>query len=358
MGLLTGVIFPHFKKGNKMIDPILALTTAFVVAIILALVFWPEKGLYWQFKLGKHNTSRVMMEDTLKQLYDHEYRNKPSTLNSISGAMELNQDKTAKLLANLSELNLLVFSDSKFNLTSEGRSYALKIIRMHRLWERYFADETGLTEMDWHKEAELREHTTTTDQAEELAKHMGNPAYDPHGDPIPTAKGEIPPQKGKPLSELNEGELAIITHIEDEPTALYAQLVAEGLNPGMQVHVLEKSGAKIRFTAEGEEIVLAPIVAANITSISIPKEEKIKFPSTSLTDLSMGESGEVVRISKSCRGIKRRRLMDLGIIPGTVITSELKSASSNPIAYNIRGAMIALRHDQAKLVKIKKTVET
>ena len=249
---------------------------------------------------------------------------------------------------------MVVFDESKFNLTNEGRTYALKIIRMHRLWERYLADETGLSEMEWHKEAELREHTTSIAQAEQLAKHMGNPAFDPHGDPIPTEKGEIPPPKGKPLSELKEGELAIITHIEDEPTALYAQLVAEGLNPGMQIHILEKTSSKIRFTTEGEEIVLAPIVAANITSISIPKELEVEIPSDSLTDLNLGESGEVVKISKSCRSMQRRRLMDLGVVPGTIITSELKSASSNPIAYNIRGAMIALRHDQAKLIRIRK----
>ncbi|KAA3611176.1 MAG: hypothetical protein D8M58_14470 [Calditrichaeota bacterium] len=337
-----------------MIDPIIALTYAFVIAIILGLLFWPEKGMFWQFKIGKRNTDRVMMEDTLKQLYDHEYRNKPSTLKSISGALELSQEKTAILLEKLSGMNLVIFDVSKFNLTNEGRTYALKIIRMHRLWERYFADETGLSEMEWHKEAELREHTTTNAQAEQLAQHMGNPAFDPHGDPIPTAKGEIPPQKGKPLSELIEGEFAIITHIEDEPPALYAQLVAEGLNPGMQIHLLEKSSSKIRFTSEGEEIVLAPIVAANITTIQISKDQQIEVPSKSLSDLAVGESGEVVMISKSCRGMQRRRLMDLGIIPGTVVTSELQSAGKNPTAYNIRGAMIALRDDQARVVRIKK----
>ncbi len=336
-----------------MIDPFLALIFALVAAIILALLFWPEKGMFWQFKLGKRNTNRELMEDTLKQLYDNEYRNKPSTLKGISGALELNQDRTARLLEQLSGLKLVFFAESKFNLSAEGRTYALKIIRMHRLWERYFADETGLSEMEWHKEAELREHTTTTDQAEQLARHMGNPIFDPHGDPIPTAKGEIPPSKGKPLSELNEGELAIIIHIEDEPAVLYAQLVAVGLNPGMQVHVLEKTSSKFRFIAEGEEIVLAPVVAANITSVTIPKEQEVKIPSDSLVDLNIGESGEVVMISKSCRGMQRRRLMDLGVIPGTIITNELKSASSNPIAYNIRGTMIALRKDQAKFVRIK-----
>lgn len=338
-----------------MADPILALLWALVTAIILGLLFWPEKGMFWQIKLGKRNNGREMMEDTLKQLYDHEYRNKPSTLKSIAGALELTQDKTAQLLENLNSLNLVVFIESKFKLTTEGRRYALKIIRMHRLWERYFANETGLSEIEWHKEAELREHTTTIDQADKLANYMGNPAYDPHGDPIPTAKGEIPPPKGKPLSELNEGEFALITHIEDEPAIIYAQLVAEGLSPGMQIQLLEKSSSKIRFTAEGEEILLAPVVAANITSLSIPKKQEAEIPTDSLIDLKVGESGEVVMISKSCHGMQRRRLMDLGVIPGTVITNEFKSAGRNPIAYNIRGAMIALRNDQAKLIRIRKT---
>lgn len=338
-----------------MTDPITALIYSSFIVIILVLLFWTKKGIFWQFRLGKQNTDRVIMEDALKQLFDHEYLKRPGTLESLSGALQLKRETTAKIMEKLTSMGLVEFIESQLKLTTEGKRYALRIIRTHRLWERYFADETGLAEEDWHREAEQREHTTSAEQAEELASHMGYPSFDPHGDPIPTERGELPPKKGQPLSGLNDGDYARIEHIEDEPEALYAQLVTEGLYPGMQLNIIEKTKTKIRFFADGEEIVLAIIAANNISAVLLEKEQIEKIDSESLSDLKIGELGEVTVISKACRGLQRRRLMDLGIVPGTVVSAEFSSAGANPVAYGVRGSLIALRDDQAAYIKIKRT---
>jgi len=81
------------------------------------------------------------------------------------------------------------------NLTSDGRSYALRIIRVHRLWEKYLADETSVSENEWHQKAEEVEHLITPEQADTLAAQIGNPVFDPHGDPIPSASGLLPSKK-------------------------------------------------------------------------------------------------------------------------------------------------------------------
>jgi DtxR family Mn-dependent transcriptional regulator len=135
---------------------------------------------------------------------------------------------------------------------------------------------------------------------------------------------------------------------------LYAQLVAQGLYPGMQILVTEKSAERIKLVADGEDAVLAPVVAANVTVVPMPKGQKMVGPRETLGTLKVGETGVVLGISKACRGMQRRRLMDLGVIPGTVISADLKSASGNPTAYNIRGALIALRKDQANLIHIQR----
>ena len=62
-----------------------------------------------------------------------------------------------------------------------------------------------------------------------------------------------------------------------------------------------------------------------------------------MSSLKTGEKGKVLGISKALRGQQRRRLMDLGVVPGTEIIAELKSASGDPTAYRIKGASIALR---------------
>jgi len=59
-------------------------------------------------------------------------------------------------------------------------------------------------------------------------------------------------------------------------------------------------------------------------------------------------------LSALCRGVERRRLLDLGVVPGTVVSAELRSPGGDPTAYRIRGAMIALRRAQADLVHVQR----
>lgn len=72
-----------------------------------------------------------------------------------------------------------------------------------------------------------------------------------------------------------------------------------------------------------------------------------------LSDLTRGERGQVVEISSQCRGLERRRLLDLGFLPGAELKVELTSPGGDPVAYRIRGALIALRKEQADLIQIR-----
>lgn len=76
-------------------------------------------------------------------------------------------------------------------------------------------------------------------------------------------------------------------------------------------------------------------------------------PSTTnrtLADLSTGQVGVVTELHS--QGPERRRMMDLGIVPGTRVTVEMKSPLGDPVAYRVRGALVALRREQARLVWI------
>jgi DtxR family Mn-dependent transcriptional regulator len=288
-----------------------------------------------------------LIEDSLKHLYNCEYNGINCTLNSVAGNLSISADEAAKVVKKLEELELITSHESGISLTPQGRAYALRIIRTHRLWEKYLADETSIGEEDWHIAAEEIEHNITPAQADALAAQIGNPVFDPHGDPIPSAKGDLPVKKGNALNTLKAGEFARIIHVEDEPNAIYSQLVAAGLYPGMQVKMIESSKDRINFLANGEEVVLAPLFAKNVTIEIIKGEPTVKGKFKSLSSLSVGEKGTVLGISKRCRGQQRRRLMDLGVVPGTEIEAEMKSIGGDPVAYRIRGASIALRKNQA-----------
>ncbi len=337
-----------------MSEPLKFFVALALVATAGFLLLRPQQGYLWRWQRIRRMAGRVLIEDALKHLYDCEYLQRPATVQSLSGALGISGDKGADLLAQIEARRLLESRQGMVRLTPEGREYALRIIRAHRLWERYLSDETGLSEAEWHKEAERREHAISADEADALAAQMGNPSYDPHGDPIPTSSGDIPPPSGQPLTALPVGQLATIVHLEDEPDAVYAQLVAESLHPGMRVQVTEVSPERIRFWGDGDEHVLAPVVAANISVVSLPSDQVMQGPFETLSMLQPGEKAMVVGISPSCRGLERRRLMDLGILPGTQIEAEMKSPAGDPTAYRIRGALIALRQEQASLIHISR----
>lgn len=336
-----------------MLDPLLSLLVATLAVAAAVVLFWPGWGQFWRWRRGLEASDRVRVEDALKHLWDCEYRDFPATLQSLAGALGLGGRPAAALVERLERLELVDREGDRLLLTVAGRRDALRVVRIHRLWERYLADQTGLDAREWHAEAERREHRTSDEQAEALAATLGHPRFDPHGDPIPMASGELPPARGVALTAIAVGDDAEIVHIEDEPEAIFAQIAAAGLAPGMRVHVVERTPRRIRLAADGEEVVLAPVVAANLTVLPLEAAAP-PLAAAPLSSLAPGESARVVGISPACRGPQRRRLLDLGVVPGTRVENELVSPGGDPTAYRIRGALIALRKEQADLVQIER----
>lgn len=299
-------------------------------------------------------TEKVLREDALKHIQSCELHQENPSIKSLAGALNVGIHQAMEILTDLEIHNLIEVQGTDFKLTADGRDYALRIIRAHRVYERYLADQTGFSESEWHTRAHQLEHQISPEEVEILATQLGNPTHDPHGDPIPTADGVVIYQQERtPLTNLSIDTPARIVHLEDEPEAVYAQLVAEGLHIGQEIRLLETSPQRIRFWAGEDEHILAPILAANISVVPVsdkPKEEA--SPGQPLTTLKPGQEAKVVALSPRIRGAERRRLMDLGLLPGTTIEVEMASAGGDPIAYRLRGALIALRKSQAELISV------
>lgn len=336
------------------IDPGWALLFVAILSVAGVVLFWPDSGWVWRLRRAFRASERELAEDALKHLFDCEYKSRIGNLQSLSGALSISGNRAAEILQQLEARQWIKPVEGGYRLTADGRSYALRIVRIHRLWERYLSDETGYDPEVWHQKAEVHEHTTSTEEADAMAARMGHPRYDPHGDPIPTSGGDILPPHGKPLPELPLDTLGEIVHVEDEPEAIYAQLVAEGLHPGMRVRVLEVSPERITFVADATEHVLAPILAANLSVIALTQDEEMVGPFERLSGLEPGESAKVVSISPFLRPQERRRMLDLGLIPGTEVQAEIRSPAGDPTGYRIRGAVIALRREQADQVQVER----
>ena len=325
---------------------------------VLAWILWPKSGLLSRLSRLQKESERIHIEDALKHLYNKEHSGETATIDSLTAELPLSRNAVEDLLKRMESHGLLTLEKDLSRLTSEGNAYASRVVRAHRLWERFLADQTGFPNSEWHTMAHAREHTATPEEIADLAHRLGNPLYDPHGDPIPTENGEISPPLGSPIVTFSVGDAVAVTHIEDEPPELYSQLVAEGIYPGMQMRILEKNEKRFRFVSQEDEHVLSPEVAALITARELPKEDKPERSQATLASLRIGEAARVLSLSPKCRGLERRRLMDLGIVPGTVLRAELENPLGTPIAYRVRGTLIALREELAEQIAVEKIQET
>jgi len=338
-----------------MLEPLLYLLGGTVLVLLGFWFFLPKKGFLAKWQRSRHMSERILIEDALKHIYNCEIVGDRPTIHSIAGALQVSDKDATDLVAKIEAAELAQRDGHTLRLTTSGKQSALHILRAHRLWERYLADATGFSESEWHTQADLYEHRLSTTDADALSAQLGYPTYDPHGDPIPSTNGELIPVVGTPLTAADVDVHLRIVHIEDEPQAVYDQLLAEGLHPGMVINLIDSSPQRVRIWADGDEHILAPIVASNISVTPVPEEKECEtLPCERLSELKSGEEAVVAGISLACRGLERRRLLDLGILPGTIIQAEFASPSGDPMAYRIRDALIALRDDQAKMILISR----
>jgi DtxR family transcriptional regulator, Mn-dependent transcriptional regulator len=322
-------------------------------AAALAIVLWPKYGLAASLTRLRALIHKERLEHVLKHLHHCEFSGLSATLESLAGVLHVSRSQVTDPVSRLEAAGLLTTSTGHPTLTVAGRREALRVVRIHRLWETYFAHHSGMDETLWHDEADRREHSTTKAEIDRIDAQLGHPRFDPHGAPIPTPGGELPSARGQTLTSLAVNERGRVIHIEDEPRATYQQLVAQGITIGVVVRILECSPKRIRLEIAGEEHTVAPVIVGNVTIELLDGSSSAGVDSIRLSQLAPGRKGRVVRLLPTCRGIQRRRLLDLGLVSGTVVESELRSGMGDPTAYRIRSALIALRQDEAKHVQIE-----
>jgi DtxR family transcriptional regulator, Mn-dependent transcriptional regulator len=333
------------------------MSTALLVIlslVSLAGTAWPQHGLLARWRQARELARRARREDALKHILKSEAGGHIATVHSIAGALQTTAGAAAHLLAELEERGLLTFEDGQLRLKPAGRELGLHVVRAHRLWESYLAEQTGVAEAQWHPRADIQEHLLSPPQVDALAARLGYPTRDPHGDAIPSVEGPLEENPGRSLNSAEPGTPVLITHLEDEPETVYSQLVALGLRPGMRAFVIEKSLARIRFWADGNELVLAPVLAQNVSIRPLPElRPQDLLEAEFLSDLKPGGRTRVVGLSPACRSPERRRLMDLGFVPGTWVEVEMISPAGDPTAYRVRGTVVALRRQQAGLIQVR-----
>lgn len=135
----------------------------------------------------------VAVENFIKAIYKNEnhdhHDTKPGNIAKKLGISSAAATDMAKKLASKDLLNYEKYQ--ALQLTKKGELMALKVIRKHRLWEAFLFKYFDMSLHEIHREAELLEHETSDFLADKISEHLGNPKFDPHGDPIPNNEGKI-----------------------------------------------------------------------------------------------------------------------------------------------------------------------
>lgn len=303
---------------------------------------------------GKKINQRQLLEDALKLIFNLQQDGRPPDKFRLAVELKLDLPAVQALIARLEAQELVVAQHGILSLTTEGQRWALQVIRAHRLWERYLADEARMPLEKIHSQANLREHHMTVEEVDSLDAALGYPARDPHGDPIPTAAGVLRDLKDRtPLNEMKPGQRGRITHLEDDTPLAYAQILAEGLYVGQLISVQENNRERVVLSDDSNQFVLAQAIAENV-SVHLEAPKKTADPSIiPLGNLPSQLQAEIVHIDDRCQGYTRRRFLDLGLTPGTMIYPELENPFKDPRAYRLRGTLIALRHNQASYIWVR-----
>ena len=179
-------------------------------------------------------------EDYLKALYHLKMDFGSVSTNSIADYLDMKPSSVTDMLKKLAEKKFINYQRYKgTSLTKKGKLIALSIIRKHRLWETFLVEKLGFGWDQVHIIAEQLEHIKSEELIENLDNFLGNPKYDPHGDPIPNKDGEIEKMNQKLLVELKASQKGIITGVKKGTASLLNYLDKEKIKLGDSVEVIE-----------------------------------------------------------------------------------------------------------------------
>ena len=181
------------------------------------------------------------MEDYLKEAFKLRQEGQTATTQRLAERLGLSGPSVTNMVKRLDELKLAQHTPYQgIELTEAGNRVALEVIRHHRLIELYLASALGYSWDEVHEEAERLEHHVSEALEERMARALGNPSFDPHGDPIPSREGDVPNIADTTLAELEPGARATVSRVSDDDRAQLRYLGELGIRPGVVVEMVER----------------------------------------------------------------------------------------------------------------------
>ncbi len=217
------------------------------------------------------------VENYLKRIYIEQQAEPVGdivSMKSLAGAMGVTAGTATSMAKSLADSKFVAYEPyGGVKLTARGRSLALRVLRRHRLIECLLVEALGLDWSEVHDEAESLEHAISDKLLDRIDEFLGFPSVDPHGDPIPTADGEIRQSALTALTEVQEGAEVRIARVLDQDEQFLRFVDRHMLRPGTRARVLAHDHAAEAVTVQSGKL---PAVTMGRTAAAKIMVELIK----------------------------------------------------------------------------------
>lgn len=185
-------------------------------------------------------TEENYLKALLKLSFQNEEKPEAGT-NEMAAHLGVKPATATDMLKKLKEKDLVNYKKyGKILLTESGKQQALEILRKHRLWETFLYEKLDFSWDEVHEVAEQLEHIQSAKLVDKLEEFLGFPEFDPHGDPIPKANGDLPILEKILLSEVKEGEICQVVAVKDTSTVFLQYLEKLQITIGTPIKILER----------------------------------------------------------------------------------------------------------------------
>ena len=310
----------------------------------------------------------------------------PVPLSILADSLSISPVSVNEMCRKLQEMELVTYQPYKgATLTQEGEQSANYILKRHRLWEVFLVDNLGFSYHEAHEFACKLEHDTPNALADRLDEFLNYPKTNPLGEPIPRDNDQSPVHPALPLSDLTPGQQGRLVRWELVDTSLETFLRDQGVAPGawLQVLALSETGVLLKTAGKHVSLIkdLADLIWVKLQSFPTKTEEETKLMQTfkenstssspdqqdmvtkapvnkhttvqqlTLDKLKLGQRGVVVSVKST--GPVKRRMMDMGLVPGSEVRVLRIAPLGDPVEFEVKGYNLTLRKSEAKEIIVE-----
>src|ERR1043165_3515684 len=241
------------------------MTEANTHALLRSSVFRLRSFIIFVFNMSYSVTE----ENYIKAIYHlSEDGDETISTNAIAGQVNATAASVTDMLKKLREKKIITYEKYQgVRVTREGEKIAKSVVRKHRLWEVFLVEKLGYGWDKIHEIAEQLEHIQSEELIEKLDKFLGYPQFDPHGDPIPDASGNIKAIKQTLLAKMKPGDKGKVVGVKDSSSKLLQYLDSIEIHLGTAIEIIEVIEFDNSFVVKlgkHKNVTLSKLAAQNI----------------------------------------------------------------------------------------------